>query len=238
MMFKLPNTATTSLSVWPRIRCGKQGEMDERRRPAAGAIGHAGCRRRRGKSPTRRWALRWPQYTSSHGHLEAAIAHHQLEVRDQPFDRRVDLPLVGQRPSARRCPTFTGPAGRFSIAWATIFRLSSHLGHAHQVAGKAVARRRRSRPGNRNRRRPGTARPCAGRGSRRWPGRPGPVQLRLMASSLVSTPTPLVRSTKMRLRFSSRSMSSSVLRESAVRNSRIISTTSGVMSYISPPTRV
>ena len=56
MMFKLPSTATTSLSVCPPIKYGNSGKVNERRRPAAGPVGHVACRRRRRRSPARRWA--------------------------------------------------------------------------------------------------------------------------------------------------------------------------------------
>ena len=65
----------------------------------------------------------------------------------------------------------------------------------------------------------------------------GPVALRAIASSFVSTPTPFVRSTKIRLRVSSRSMSSSVFGK-VFRKLRIFSITSGVTSCERPPTRV
>ena len=39
-------------------------------------------------------------------------------------------------------PTLTGPAGRFSIACCDDLQALAHLGHAHQVAGKAIAGRR------------------------------------------------------------------------------------------------
>ena len=65
----------------------------------------------------------------------------------------------------------------------------------------------------------------------------GPVALRLIASSRLKTPIPLVRSTKIRLRSNSRSMSSSTLGNPA-RNSRIIWIAFGDASFESPPTRV
>ena len=68
-------------------------------------------------------------------------------------------------------------------------------------------------------------------------GATGPVALRLIASSFVSTPTPFVRSTKILLRVSSRSMSSSVFGK-VLRKARIFSITSGVKSCDTPPTRV
>ena len=39
-------------------------------------------------------------------------------------------------------PTLTGPAGIFSIACATIFRLSRISAMPHQIAGEAIAGRR------------------------------------------------------------------------------------------------
>ncbi len=189
----------------------EQGEVNERRRAAAGPVGHVAA-------------------VADEVEAELAVGRFDRRVRSLRSARRSRgcsspvrsagsaLRCVGYTsrlrpagPSARRRSTLTGPAGRFSSACAHDLQALAHLLHADAGSGRSNRPPCAARPGNRSPCTRGTARPCAGRGSRRWRGRPGPVALRLVASSFVSTPTPLVRSTKMRLRFSSRSMSSSVL---------------------------
>ena len=145
MMFKLPSTATTSLSWCPSIRCGNiakwmydGGRVRARyARPRAVAddveaqfaVGRLG----RGVDLVDR---RRP----------AAVRHEQLEVLDQPLDAAIDRRLVRACTALLSTSTLTGPAGRFSIACSMIFRLSQHLLHADEIAGVAVAVRGADRP--------------------------------------------------------------------------------------------
>ena len=140
MMFKLPSTATTSLSVWPRIKCGKQGEVDERRRPAAGPIGHVRCRRRPGKSPARRWALRSPRTLLRAARRSRGCVITSSKCEIVPFDRRIHLLLVGQR---RPLVDADVHRARRQVLDRLLDDLQAlaHLGHPHQVAGEAIAGR-------------------------------------------------------------------------------------------------
>ena len=154
----------------PADQVRKQGEVDKRRRTAAGPLGPFGCRRRRYKTPTRRWAPRWRRTPPRTASRSRGWSSPTRNARSAPRSCENTLPLSG-RIARRSRPRSPARRADSRSPGATIFRLSLHLGHPHQVAGEAVARRRRSKPGNRNRGRPNTARPCGGRGSRRWPGR-------------------------------------------------------------------
>ena len=193
----------------------------KRRRAAAGAVGHVAAVTDEVESEfaVGRFGRRVDLFA---GHLDAAVAHDQLEVRDRPFDRLLDLLLVGKHRSARRAD-IDRPGGQVLDRLCDDLQALVAFRPCGPGSGRSSHRLVMQRTGNRNPRRPGTVRPCEGPGSRRWPGRSARKRRRLIASSRLSTPTPLVRSTKMRLRLSSRSMSCERLRESRGGTSRIFS---------------
>ena len=122
MMFKLPSTATTSLSVWPRNQVRKHREVDKRRRATASSVGEVAAVADEIKSQLAIGGFHGCVHLFA-GRFEAAVTHHQFEMRDRAFDRLVHLLLVRQR-RAFVGQTLTGPAGRFSTACWMIFRLS------------------------------------------------------------------------------------------------------------------
>ena len=126
----------------PADQVREQREVDERRRPAAGAVGHVAAvaddvepQFAVGRFDRRVRLLRC-------GTSKPRLVITSSKCVISPFDAS-DRPAAWSGSVVRSStPTLTGPAGRFSIACSTIFRLSRISAIRTQVAGEAVAGRR------------------------------------------------------------------------------------------------